>query len=282
VGSEAETRLDNVIGLGITTGDSNVARSVDIRLKKAQLKGKWITAQNLYLILLLSWIATITVNGGYRLFQLSRQLKSKREQTAELEQSNAFLSIQKNEYEELAKTDPLTGVANRAGIREILQDLQHPRESDHSLIMFDIDNFKEINDNYGHETGDAILRKLAGLVTGIIRDSDHFARWGGEEFIILCANTSLNSAKSFAEKLRQLIAAEDFIEQQPVTCSFGVSAYEKEGKHGIKRMFESADAAMYKAKKGGRNRIEVVGTLTTRQVRMQSLPDDSRQDAARR
>ncbi len=255
-GPAAETNLNNVISLSIATGDSNKTRSVDILLKKAQFTGKWLAANTLYWFLFLSWIATISVHAGYRVYQLSEQLKLKRIQNIKLEELNNFLSIQKNEFELLAKTDSLTGLSNRAGTREILQKIQSQHNSDCSLIMFDIDFFKQLNDTYGHEEGDNVLRELAKLVTTFVRETDHIARWGGEEFIILCPETNLQNAVALATNLQKHIAATPLTYHRCITCSFGVSQYQLEGKNSIKSMFTSADLAMYRAKKTGRNRVE--------------------------
>lgn len=256
-GSAAEPKLDNVTSLSIATGDSNITRSVDILLKKVQLTGKWITAQMLYLLLLLTWITSITVHGLFRVYQLAEQLKLNRIENAKLEEINNFLSIQKDEFEALAKTDPLTGLYNRAGTRELLQTIQNESDCDYSLIMFDIDHFKQVNDTYGHEVGDEILCSLSKQISADTRKSDHIARWGGEEFIILCPETKQHDAVFVADILRKKIADTPLTADLSITCSFGVAQYDPSCKNSIQSMFEAADAAMYRAKKAGRNRVKM-------------------------
>ena len=260
-GAMAEPDLSNVTGLSITTGDSTIERDVDIYLLKAQLTGKWIPAQTLYFALLIIWITMIFIHACYRLYQLNAQLKLKREQALQLGEINKLLHIQKTEFETLAKTDPLTGIANRAGMRDILHNVQESHGSVCSLIMFDIDHFKQVNDCHGHEVGDQVLSALANLVAAHIRNTDHFARWGGEEFILLCPDTVLLNAKSLANNVRKLISETELTELRTITCSFGVAESTIDEKFNINSLFESADLAMYKAKKGGRNRVDIYAGL---------------------
>jgi len=255
-GNEAKSNLDNVVGLRIVTGDSLETRGVEILLKRATLSGKWVSSNSLYLILAILWALVITLHASFRVYQLANQLKLKRTQNVSLEELNHFLSIQKDEFEVLAKTDPLTGASNRAGTRDIFEHMQNQRNGVYSLIMFDIDNFKAINDIHGHQLGDEVLRDLSHLVASLIRDTDHLARWGGEEFIVICPDTHIKDAVVMAKHLREKIAVATFNGGVSVTCSFGLSGYQQRGKNRIKKMIEAADAAMYKAKNGGRNRVE--------------------------
>ncbi len=255
-GQAAKPNLTNVISLSIVTGDSLEERTVDIKLKKAVIVGKWISANTLYLILALLWALVITIHASFRVYQLASQLQLKHRQNTSLAELNKFLSIQKDEFELQAKTDPLTGVANRVGTRDLLEQIQQNQDRIYSLIMFDIDYFKAINDNHGHQVGDEVIKTLANVVRALIRDTDHLARWGGEEFIVMCPDTSKQDAVMIAELLRENIAAATFTQKLSVTCSFGVSECKKRLKNPIQRLFESADAAMYRAKKAGRNRVE--------------------------
>lgn len=123
--------------------------------------------------------------------------------------------------------------------------------------MFDIDHFKKINDTYGHTVGDEVLKKLPETVKIDIRKGDLFVRWGGEEFIIVLANTELLEAQKVADHVRKAIEKELFHEKiDQVTCSFGVTDYHKGD--SIDSIINRADAALYKAKNSGRNRIVAV------------------------
>jgi diguanylate cyclase (GGDEF)-like protein len=159
--------------------------------------------------------------------------------------------------ERQATTDPLTGISNRLKFNEVL-DAEVQRAKRYamplSLIMFDIDRFKLINDTHGHDIGDRVLRELTALVKGNIRVNDSLARWGGEEFMILAANTTLENARLFAEGLRSLIAGHSFQDVGRVTCSFGIARLLDESSD---QLLQRVDRALYSAKENGRDRVEI-------------------------
>jgi len=163
------------------------------------------------------------------------------------------------ELVELATADPLTGVFNRRKLNNELQtevnrNLRY--NNDLSLIIFDIDKFKHINDKFGHNNGDEILKDFTKLISENIRVNDVFARWGGDEFTILLPETNLQTASRIADNLR--ILAEDY--QYPfvghVTASFGVTQFLKGDNEAT--FINRADEALYLAKENGRNNVEVL------------------------
>ncbi|MBW4056132.1 MAG: GGDEF domain-containing response regulator [Proteobacteria bacterium] len=160
-------------------------------------------------------------------------------------------------FERQARIDYLTGIYNRLMFTELLEaELQRARRygSDLSLIMFDLDHFKKVNDTYGHNMGDHVLKEVAQLTSDSIRAHDIFTRWGGEEFMVLIPKTDQNQAGILAEKLRRLFEAHDFGNGLQVTASFGVTQF-RVGDHADTFTARS-DKAMYLAKQKGRNRIE--------------------------
>lgn len=160
------------------------------------------------------------------------------------------------EKDYLATTDPLTGINNRLRFANVLRDeVERKRrtETPMSLVMFDIDNFKRINDRHGHNVGDDVLRTLARIVGMEIRATDFFARWGGEEFVLLFRDEDCDAAIIAAEKLRNLIADADFPQVGKVKCSFGVAAWT--GSDTEANLVARADQALYVSKRGGRNRV---------------------------
>jgi diguanylate cyclase (GGDEF)-like protein len=170
-----------------------------------------------------------------------------------------LLENQRKELEKLATTDSLTGIYNRNRLKEIaLYEFKKIKRDKYplSLVMFDIDHFKKINDTFGHNVGDYTLKAVASLVGSLIRESDTFARWGGEEFIILAPNTGLQNAAILAEKLRASIEAYNFETVGRVTSSFGV-AEASTNRLDFEELVERTDKALYVAKKGGRNRVEL-------------------------
>lgn len=162
----------------------------------------------------------------------------------------------------LATTDTLTGLCNRrclndALVREINRAARYA--SPLSLILFDIDHFKRINDTFGHQAGDQVLKRLTVVVGGAIRTTDLFARWGGEEFVVLLPGSGLDAARLLAEKLRVLLEKHPFPKIGQVTCSFGVTGYAPGD--GLDGLMEKADFCLYRAKTSGRNRVEIGGTI---------------------
>ncbi len=127
-----------------------------------------------------------------------------------------------------------------------------------SLILFDLDHFKSLNDNYGHDAGDFVLKELADVIRGNgVRDNDVFARYGGEEFVILLPKTNLKQSFEIAERLRKLIQDHDFNYEGkilPVTASIGVADY-RQGVTSGTDLFKRADESVYKSKEGGRNQV---------------------------
>ena len=128
-----------------------------------------------------------------------------------------------------------------------------------SLIIFDLDHFKKLNDNFGHDAGDFVLKEMAGLIRNKgVRDLDVFARYGGEEFVILLPKTNLKQAYDIAERLRKQLEEHEFMYETtrlPVTASIGVADY-RQGVTSGTELFKRADQAVYKSKQGGRNQVQ--------------------------
>jgi len=163
-----------------------------------------------------------------------------------------------NSLQRLATTDHLTGAYNRRRFGEAIKYEIHRavRYADTlSLIMFDLDHFKKINDTYGHNAGDEVLKTVADRVKDNIRVTDIFARVGGEEFTILVPATGLEGAKVVADKLRQSIESHAFETVGIVTASFGVAEFERD--EAIDALIKRADNALYEAKEHGRNRVVI-------------------------
>lgn len=168
------------------------------------------------------------------------------------------LEQQRIQLEDIAMKDDLTGIYNRRKFNTILEfELKKLKRLDEqfSLIMFDIDHFKKVNDTYGHLVGDDVLVNLIKLVAKRIREVDVVSRWGGEEFLILALGTSLEHARRLAEDLRAQIESQEIADGVSITCSFGVTEAKEDDT--IKSLIQRSDEAMYHAKANGRNRVEI-------------------------
>ncbi|MDD2790295.1 MAG: diguanylate cyclase [Sulfurimonas sp.] len=166
--------------------------------------------------------------------------------------------MEKLQLEKQLNRDQLTDSYNRVYFETNIQNIMKLNKDKGfrtGIIFFDIDHFKEINDNYGHDVGDEVLVALVGLVKEQIRKVDHLIRWGGEEFIILARTESLESMQSMAENLRRKIENHNFKDIPTLTCSFGLALNEEE--ESIKTTVTRADEKLYEAKKNGRNQVRV-------------------------
>ena len=164
---------------------------------------------------------------------------------------------------QFAMTDGLTGIANRHAYNEqITKEIERYKRnnSPFTLLLFDIDKFKSINDNYGHEMGDTVIIDVANILKNNIREIDFVYRYGGEEFVILLPDTNVNAAELVANKLRMLVEHNEFNfnnERVIVTVSAGFA--EIKVNETKKEIFEHADAALYEAKNSGRNKCVKAG-----------------------
>ena len=156
-----------------------------------------------------------------------------------------------------ATHDSLTGIYNRYKLNEFQKNhfslLGKTKADGFSIILFDIDNFKKINDTYGHLTGDKVLKQLTSLIQKHIRSDDLFIRWGGDEFILIIEEITSIRAMKIAKHLCHIVAQHIFNDVGPLTCSFGVTQYQNNDT--LSQIMTRADRALYKAKNSGRNKV---------------------------
>ena len=176
----------------------------------------------------------------------------------DLDHTNQALLVANAELNRLAETDALTGVWNRRHFELAVRSAiaQAKRQGmPLSMMMFDIDHFKLVNDNYGHPAGDQVLVALTNLIRINLREGDVLSRWGGEEFVVLLADCSADDAMQLAEKLRVNVAGHQFPEVNKLTISIGVAEMIS-GVHP-RDWFSRVDKALYAAKAGGRNQVQL-------------------------
>jgi diguanylate cyclase (GGDEF)-like protein len=161
----------------------------------------------------------------------------------------------------IASHDPLTGLLNRHECDQVLGrqlDLCRRLKVPMGLCVFDLDHFKQVNDQFGHAVGDKVLQQVAQTIAIQLRTTDYLFRWGGEEFLLVCTDTPLNELLLLAEKLRECVAQmvwEHAGVRQVITCSFGVASFPDHAAD-VENLFIAADSALYRAKSLGRNRVE--------------------------
>ncbi len=170
----------------------------------------------------------------------------------------AHIKVLSERLSAMAYTDSLTHIYNRLHFAHFLDaeiDKVKRYGGNFSIIFFDLDLFKDVNDNFGHLAGDDVLEKITEIVSKANRSADIFARYGGEEFIILTPETNLSGALIHAERLRNDIEQYEFQGIGHITSSFGVTEFNAE-KDDVESLLERADKALYMAKEYGRNRVE--------------------------
>ncbi|MBD3831341.1 MAG: GGDEF domain-containing protein, partial [Arcobacter sp.] len=168
-----------------------------------------------------------------------------KEKNAELKKSNKNLSVK-------AYHDNLTKILNRNGFLKRLSEINNK----YTLAIIDIDKFKSINDTYGHDVGDYVLKDLATLISNKIRTTDIFARWGGEEFVLVLDTPDLLQAQNISDNLRKEVENSKFKTVGKITISIGISEF-KTKNDTFEDVFKKADQALYQAKMSGRNRVFV-------------------------
>jgi diguanylate cyclase (GGDEF)-like protein len=170
----------------------------------------------------------------------------------------AHIKILSAKLSKIAYTDSLTHIYNRLHFAHFLDveiDKAKRYGSKFSIIFFDLDHFKKVNDNFGHLVGDEVLEEITQIVSRANRSADIFARYGGEEFIILAPETDISGALIHAERLRNEIEKYEFRTVGHITSSFGVTEFNAE-KDTVETLLDRADKALYLAKEYGRNRVE--------------------------
>ena len=253
-----QPQFDNIIMIEVQTGSKEPLGEHNFQLKKVELIGQRLTTEKWYLFIMSSWLGIFVIFLGYRIASLNSQVRSQKKRESELLEINSLLDVRSKQLEEKSKTDLLTGAFNRQGIEDAIRiGLWEWRSQKKplSLILIDIDHFKKINDEHGHAIGDHVLSTLSNIVKQHIRSNDLFARWGGEEFVLLCRDTKIDQASLIAEKIRELIASFVFKDNMLVTASFGVATLN--ANETLEQLFNNADKALYDAKHQGRNRVVV-------------------------
>ncbi len=220
------------------------------------------------LYMLVMWVGVLMVNNTllseWRLVRRNRGIaRRSKAQAAALDQTRAELLAANERLSRLAALDPLTGLANRRQFQERLRQnlAQHHRHGTAgSLVTLDLDHFKQVNDTYGHATGDLVLMEAAARMTASLRPTDLPARVGGEEFAVLLPDSDIGTAVTVAERLRTTLAAMVVFapDGRPVriTASIGVAAWQHDDRDE-RDLLERADQALYAAKHAGRDNIRI-------------------------
>jgi diguanylate cyclase (GGDEF)-like protein len=238
---------------------STVKRTLGVVLLTTPIRESFITQENMKLLTMLTKECSLVMENTLLYERLRRKHLS-------LEKANKEIKL-------LSRTDSLTGCYNRGHLNELLpREIKRALRYKHplALAMCDIDHFKKVNDNYGHQCGDEVLKIFVQSITDLIRaDADWLARYGGEEFLLVLPETKLENAYGLAERLRKHIAKK-IIETEEnkisITASFGVTGFDvSTSSNNItpEDLINTADKYLYEAKKQGRNKV-VKGLLQSK------------------
>lgn len=250
----ARPDLSKVVSISAEFSDSLPPGNHDVYVESIVFIGDWIDEKLWYLGILAFWIILVVIWLLVRVLSLHLQTKTADQRINELADTNSLLQSEKNRFQTLSNLDSLTAILNRKAIdKKVEQLLAEPKRSSIALIMVDIDYFKQVNDQRGHDAGDRVLKEFVEIVGCKVRGDDIFGRWGGEEFILVCPKTTIDNAYYLAEKIRGAIAGHVFEEDNPLTlsASFGIATIQQH--EDFKHAFKRVDAALYAAKARGRN-----------------------------
>ncbi len=234
--------------------------------ERQKIYAKWISVEYVssinYLLIgqILLGVLLVLAFFVYQNRRLARFNRDIQLANAEATKKNQLLLEKTKELEHLSITDRLTQVYNRIWLEEVFsQEIRRAQRYglSFSVIMLDIDDFKRINDQFGHPIGDKVLVEISNVLKTGIRATDTLGRWGGEEFLIICPETDVEGAYQLARSLRERISIHSFPAAEQLTASFGVAVYESGEREND--LVRRADEALYRAKAAGKNRVEVSG-----------------------
>ncbi len=256
----------NITRIDIATGAATTMGKHKIIIDQIEFEGEYIAQETLLFILLCSWMSLGLVFTWYELRKNKIAYQRAQRHHQHLEKVNRTLRAQNYEFAELAHRDALTGALNRHAVQKWLDEQARQVRWDQSTLSFqylDLDHFKKVNDQLGHQMGDDILREFVMVVASLIDPDDRLVRWGGEEFVVFCPDTDIEQAAKKAEIIRRNVANHLWVHGEALTCCVGVAQMQNER---VTEALARADEALYTAKRNGRNRVEVNYGAVTRQL----------------
>ena len=248
--------FQHAVAFGIDITYPGLPGKHSFKFNRLEFVGEWVEREDWYLGILVFWLSVIMFAGGYSLAKLTKEIRLEHQRLERLANQNSLLAEETDKYKKLSMIDPLTGLLNRQGLSEYIEQY-FPVDTERrvSMVVVDIDHFKKINDSLGHDGGDLVLKRVSTLIQSHIRQSDQVARWGGEEFVIVLPDTGLDDAFNIAEEMRALVATTSFDQFPELQVSISLGVGSSDGNVPFHQLFRTVDVALYQAKAQGRNRV---------------------------
>ncbi|MDD1780640.1 GGDEF domain-containing protein [Enterovibrio sp. ZSDZ35] len=251
----AGPELDNISLIEIATGSAPIIGDHTLTIKSIRFEGLMVTEADLFRTLTFMWMSVVMIILTVKYWQSRATYRLERRRADKLKKINSSLRQQSETLSVLATTDALTGLRNRTEIYPVLnKHLKAANKQVCSALCLDLDHFKAVNDNFGHDMGDQLLVATAQILRDATSTNDIVVRWGGEEFVIFCPTRNLAQATFLAEKIRYSFENFNWPHGESMTCSVGVASTTD---HNLAELIADADDALYQAKQSGRNRVEV-------------------------
>jgi diguanylate cyclase (GGDEF)-like protein len=246
---ERRLQLDKLVQIGILLTSRAPIGIHEFKINNIEAYGQWVSAEKLYLSIISLWIVTIILEGLMRLVNMSYRYKQEQDTLKKL-------NSKYEDVKEQSHRDQLTGAYNRRGLAKITKHLE--RESNDlkfGVLVIDLDHFKKINDTIGHSGGDRVLVLVSELMINTLRSQDTFARWGGEEFVVIAQYQKQEELHALGERLRTLISKSkmELNDGKNVSVSVSIGITRVRTNESFNVAFERSDEALYEAKNSGRN-----------------------------
>jgi diguanylate cyclase (GGDEF)-like protein len=244
--------VSKIIAVGLDLPYPNKLGRHEFKLHRLRVVGEFISKESLYLGIIIFWAALFLVDMFISQMKLRTKVQSDGQQLQKLKEKSAI-------YQEKAEHDKLTGILNREGLNRLTNELYSTQLlHQYTLLVIDLDFFKQVNDEHGHTVGDHVLQEVAEKFKSTVRSYDIVSRWGGEEFVILFHCMDTGSIMHFAEKIRQKIEFSSFVNRKLNNITISVGATNIARSELFEQAFIRADKALYEAKGKGRNRTAVI------------------------
>ena len=241
----------NLASIGIDQASPEVFGDHEYQLVSMRFVGNWISAETLYISIIIGWMLILALEAISWFLALRERSRDSINRLSELK-------VESDKYKVLSSTDSLTGVTNRGGFSkrlELINNANNDQLLGYAVMVLDIDHFKSINDEHGHFVGDDVLKEFAERVSTFIRAEDIFARWGGEEFIVLARLKSSGAEYVLAEKIRAKIEGSNFGADNSIKITVSIGVAVSKAGDSFDELFKQADNNLYTAKRSGRNQV---------------------------